>query len=158
MTIIPALYTLLRRLSCLLTALLLALTSCSPIEESRGHIKPKEIEGALSEDIHTKMQVRGILGSPSSTSAFGPETWYYISSRRETVAFFDPDIIEQEVLAITFNERDTIEDVRYYGLKDGQEVDIAERITPTEGQSITLFQQLLGNLGRFNTQRDALGR
>src|SRR5262245_53290867 len=50
----------------------------------------------------TKSQVNEILGSPSITSSYGEDSWYYISTEYQSVAFLKPKIKEQKILAITF--------------------------------------------------------
>lgn len=102
------------------------------------------------EAVTTKEEVRAKLGSPSTISTFGDETWYYIRSKTENVAFLMPEPITQEVLAVTFNKEGNISKAEYYQLKDGRRIEFAEDETPTEGNKLGVAEQLLGNLGRFN--------
>ena len=44
--------------------------------------------------------------------------------------------------------------MRVYGQEDGRTIAYVDRTTPTEGNELTLIQQLLGNLGRFNPEGD----
>jgi outer membrane protein assembly factor BamE (lipoprotein component of BamABCDE complex) len=94
--------------------------------------------------------VTQLLGSPSSVSAFQDRTWYYISRRTEQTAFFDPEVVEQEVLAVNFDSQNIVQDMKVYGLENGRLVQMVDRVTPTHGNDLTLVQQILGNLGRFN--------
>jgi outer membrane protein assembly factor BamE (lipoprotein component of BamABCDE complex) len=102
--------------------------------------------------------VAEVLGTPSTISAFGDPTWYYVSYRTETVAFFSPKEVERTVLAIDFDERGTVKGVRTLGLEDGQAVSFAERETPTAGKELNLLQQFLGNVGRFSNDGPGEGR
>ena len=54
------------------------------------------------------------------------------------------------MLAITFNEGGTVENIARYGLEDGKVVPISRRVTETNIKGLTLIQQLLGNFGRFD--------
>src|SRR4051812_47358207 len=83
--------------------LLLALTACSPKVENHGYMQQGEIKDKLVIGQTTKEQVQEALGSPSSQSTFGAENWYYIWSRKETVAFFAPKTAEQNVVRIEFD-------------------------------------------------------
>jgi outer membrane protein assembly factor BamE (lipoprotein component of BamABCDE complex) len=59
-------------------------------------------------------------------------------------------VVEQEVLAIVFDSQNIVQDMKIYGLENGRLVQMVDRITPTHGNDLTLVQQVLGNLGRFN--------
>ena len=93
-----------------------------------------------------------MLGSPSSIATFGEEVWYYISSQTETIAFYEPEIIDQKVVAITFDSTGKVKTIRTYGLEDAQDIEPVARTTPTGGRAITVLEQLVGNLGRFTKQ------
>ena len=99
-----------------------------------------------------KNRVEQLLGSPSSTGSFGDEVWYYVSTRTSQTAFFDPEIIDQGVLAISFDNGGIVQDMKVYDQTDGRLVAMVDRTTPTHGNQITLLQQLLGNFGRFNPE------
>lgn len=128
---------------------------CAPPRvDARGHAdlqrKAERIASGLSKD-----EVLGLLGSPSTTSSFGPEAWYYVAARKESVAFLKPKIKEQSVLRILFDEEGRVAEVKTYGLKDSAKFSVAEEMTPTEGQKLGLWEQMLGNLGRFNRDEDS---
>lgn len=110
---------------------------------------PKIQKGSSRDD------VLALLGTPSSHSTFGPETWYYVSQRKETMAFLKPKTVEQEVLALYFDEAGQVQEIDHYGLQDGVKVAIAKDITPTEGHSMGVMEQLLGNFGKFNRNSGA---
>ena len=133
----------------MLTALI-ALQGCIKVIEERGYATDFKEIAKLDDEIVTKDQVKQKLGSPSSVSTFGDETWYYMRAKSERVAFMLPNAISREVLAITFDKTDEIKDVEYYTLEDGRRIDFADDSTPTEGNELTVGEQLLGNLGRFN--------
>lgn len=104
-----------------------------------------------------KNRVEQLLGSPSTTGNFGEEIWYYVSKRTSQTAFFDPDTIDQGVLAITFDNGGIVQDLKVYDQTDGRLVAMVDRTTPTHGNELTIIQQLLGNLGRFNPEGDKKG-
>lgn len=89
------------------------------------------------------------LGSPSSTASFGPETWYYISAHKQRKAFLEPEVLDQDVVQIEFNTAGLVDKIQTYTLKDGKKIDMVERTTPTEGHSMGVVEQILGNVGRF---------
>jgi outer membrane protein assembly factor BamE (lipoprotein component of BamABCDE complex) len=96
-----------------------------------------------------KRQVVDLIGSPSTIELFQGENWYYISDRTETKAFFEPTVIERKVIVIKFDKKGIVKAMKTIGLKEGRDIAMVERVTPTAGQEITILRQLLGNIGRF---------
>ena len=129
----------------------LGIVACSPNVEQRGHPPLAEMEAELTPEVKTKEDVLRALGSPSTTSDFGPLTWYYISAERESQAFFAPETTRQEVLRIQFAEDGTIAKKEHVDMNDAQEVQISDRVTPTEGHQLGFVEQLMGNIGRYSS-------
>lgn len=126
--------------------------ACEPIVETHGFVPSQERLAQLEPGVQTKADVRRLLGAPSTTGTFDAHVWYYISRRTESVAFYQAEVTDQQVLAIHFDDRDVIEKIERKGLDDAREVAFSERETPTAGNELGIFEQLLGNLGRFNKE------
>jgi len=128
-------------------------TSCSsfvsPIVENRGYVFDDKLLNEIYLDQTVASDVLDILGSPSTTSSIDASTWYYIYSKAETIAFYNPEITDRRVLAITFSDDDKVNNLKYYGLEDGKVISYVNRQTPTRGRELTVIQQLFGNLGRL---------
>lgn len=131
--------------------LCLLLAACSPNVTTRGHVKDPEWKESITEGVSTRDDVLAALGSPSTRSSFGEETWYYITTIREQHAFLKPDVTDQHVLSVSFTLDGTVSGIMEANGDDLREVAVTERITPTEGHQLTFIEQLLGNVGRFNT-------
>lgn len=130
--------------------LVIALTACAPRVDPRGNLVDAELLEELSPGDQSKDEVAELLGSPSSIANFGEETWYYISKRTETVAFFEPDVKERQVIIIKFGKDGRVSKIEKLGMQEARAVSPVERETPSSGNEIGVFQQLFGNLGRFN--------
>ncbi len=130
------------------------LVGCSPRIDSRGNLPDPELVSTIKPGEQSKIEVEEILGSPSSVAAFDTNTWYYISKKTETVAFYQPDIVEQQVLVVRFDDKGIVSDVSTLSAEDSKAVEPVERETPTAGHSMTVIQQLFGNLGRFNKSKN----
>ena len=87
--------------------------------------------------------------SPSTTSDFGPEVWYYISRNTKKRGFLNEHMTDQKILAIAFNDAGEVVTIRRYGKKDARRVPIRSEKTPVRGKTLGFFQQLFANIGRF---------
>lgn len=136
----------------LTVALAATLVGCARVQEVRGYVPNEELLADLKPGKQSRDQVMEMLGSPSSVATFEEKsnTWYYITTRTEHFAFFDDEIIDQLVVAIDFDESGRIQHVRRFGLDDAQIVDPVDRKTPTRGKELGFFEQIFGNIGRFN--------
>jgi outer membrane protein assembly factor BamE (lipoprotein component of BamABCDE complex) len=141
-------------LASVVLALAVAVAACSARIDQRGNKPDEDQVVQINPGVDDKNRVAELIGTPSTISTFDDRTWYYISKRTETVAFFDPEVTDQEVLAINFDENGVVQNMRVYGQEDGRTIAYVDRTTPTEGNELTLIQQLLGNLGRFNPEGD----
>ena len=61
------------------------------------------------------------------------------------------------MFALTFDDRGILQEVQNVGLEDGEEIQIVERETPTMGRELSLIEQLIGNMGRFDRGRPEAG-
>jgi len=133
----------------LFIALVSLVVSCSPIVENRGYVFDEELLDQIKVNETISNDVMDILGSPSTTSAIDASTWYYIYSKAETVAFYHPTVTDRRVLAVSFDDDNKVNNLKYYGLEEGKIISYVDRTTPTRGRELTVIQQLFGNLGRL---------
>lgn len=95
-------------------------------------------------------QVLLVLGTPSSVATVSGEAFYYISQTAERkVAFLNPEVVDQRVLAVYFDQNRRVERIANYGLKDGKVFDFISRTTSTGGQDLNLLRQLFQGLFTF---------
>jgi outer membrane protein assembly factor BamE (lipoprotein component of BamABCDE complex) len=130
--------------------LALAMAACTPRIDTRGHVATPGTIEKLEVGKQTRDDVIQLLGSPSTTATFDDETWYYISQKTETVAFYAPETIDQKVIALKFDKAGLLKDMQTYTLKDGKAIAMVDRKTPTAGKELTLIEQVFGNVGRFS--------
>src|ERR1044071_8671223 len=126
-----------------------SLLGCTAQVDQRGNLpepdKVAQIQPGISRD-----QVVKILGTPSSTGVFNDKSWYYISRKTKRVAFFDPDVLDQQVYVINFDGQGVVQSVDHKNLNDGRDIEPAPGATPAPGRELTFLEQILGNIGRFN--------
>ena len=87
------------------------LCGCSPTVDQRGNLPDPDKLATIRPGATTKDEVVKILGTPSSIGVFNDKSWYYISRRTEQLAFLDPDVLDQQVYIVDFDERGVVKAV-----------------------------------------------
>jgi outer membrane protein assembly factor BamE (lipoprotein component of BamABCDE complex) len=128
------------------------LGACSHPVEHRGASYEAEKIPLITPRKTTKNDVLQTLGSPTSTSQFGPETWYYLSNKDQRSPFQKPRFITQGHVAIQFDEKNIVEQVKTYQPNDFIPHSQLQEKTKARGNDASFLQELFGNIGRFNPQ------
>ncbi len=107
----------------------------------------------------SREQVLLSLGTPSTTATFDNEVFYYVSQKRTRAAMFlKPQLVEQSVLAVYFDEDGTVKQIANYTLQDGKVFDMISRTTPTGGIDKSFLAQVLSGAGSEESTRNAVAR
>ena len=128
-------------------ALAASLAACGARKDIRGNYLTETQLSVVEIGKTNRETVLRNLGPPSTEGTFDRHVWYYIGRQTEEWGFLKPDIIDQKVIAIYFNDRGVVEQIQRYSEADARKVEIVERETPTSGNKIGFFEQILGNLG-----------
>ena len=92
----------------------------------------------------SREQVLLALGTPSTKATFDNEVFYYISQTRvRPVAFMNPRVADQRILAVYFGADGRVTNIANYGMQDGRVFDFVTRTTPTGGKDQNFIGQLL---------------
>ncbi len=134
---------------CLLGGLALHISACAPTVASHGHQLDPASLSQIQVGQTTRDQVQALLGSPSSFSTFDDHAWYYVSQRVERLSFYQEDLVAQDVTTITFDDDGRVKSVDQHGLDHAKAVTPVGRTTPTAGGNLSMFEQFIGNIGRF---------
>ncbi len=129
----------------------LAVAGCGPRVYSGGNKPLAEKLTQIKPGTQTRSQVRELLGSPSTRSTYGSEVWFYISSTQETEAFFKPEETERTIYIVSFDEQGLVQGLSQLNKEDGREIVISGKKTPTAGHNMSIVEQMIGNIGRFNS-------
>lgn len=120
------------------------LAACAPVQEIVHGAVITQDQIDLIPVGSSKDQVLLALGTPSTTGKFDNDVYYYISQRTQKRFAYDKQrIVDQRVLAVYFDETETVAQVANYGLQDGKIFDFISRTTPTGGRDMTLLGQIL---------------
>jgi outer membrane protein assembly factor BamE (lipoprotein component of BamABCDE complex) len=98
---------------------------------------------------HGFEEVQKNLGSPSATSSFKEDSWYYITRKTTSTAFKNPQTLDHKVVAITFNKAGLVEKIEERTKEDIQKVKPTKEKTPSSGYESGVFRDIFGNFGRI---------
>ena len=142
-------HTLVGRLG-LVVLLAIGVAACTDNIDPRGNAPLPDALDQIVPGRVTRSDVVALIGTPATASLFGDDHWYYISSHFQTVAFYAPEELDRQVIAIDFDKAGTVTAVRRLSLEQGKDVAMVARETPAPGKELSLLEQLIGNVGKFN--------
>jgi outer membrane protein assembly factor BamE (lipoprotein component of BamABCDE complex) len=128
---------------------LLLVSSCTSIKQSRGYIPDEEKVAAIRVEVDNQESVAVMLGHPTMIATFDNLNWYYYSKKTERWAFFKEIVTEMDILAITFDNEKYVTNIRKFTVNDNNVIDPVSKKTITHGKEVNFFAELFGNIGRF---------
>ena len=128
-----------------------AINACTPTQTNRGNMVEDFRINEVVPGISTRQNVLKSLGSPTTTAPFNDNVWYYIGQKMEKKGVFDPKVTEERVVMAQFDDQGILQKLEEID-NTRQEVPTVKRETPTGGNEVTALEQILGNVGKFNTQ------
>jgi len=118
--------------------------------QMRGNMVDADAMKQLVPGTTTRKDVVALMGSPTAKATFDDSTWLYIAEVTKPVIGGTQTVLDQQVVALTFDDKGILRNVATKTADDGKSVSMASGATPSPGSEATFMQQLLGNVGRFN--------
>ena len=140
-----------RGLSALVMLAALALGACerlAPPPVPRGNRVEAERLAQINKGVQTRADVLALLGPPTARGTFDEENWFYISGNTQVMPGRYLQLRDRVVVAITFDRRGVVQDIRELKPEDGQNIGMVTRETPVPGTERNMMQALFGNIGR----------
>lgn len=132
-------------------ALSTPMAACAPQMAQRGNMLENYQLEEVKAGEHTRSDIMRILGSPTTKDPFQDDVWYYIGQETAKRGILDPEVVKERIVIVQYDPDGYVG--RIADVVDGRiDVPITRNKTPTYGNDLTFFQQLLGNLGKFNPQ------
>lgn len=126
------------------------LAGCTALYQNHGYIpRDADLEQVVVGE-STREDVARTVGRPSSTGLLTGGAWYYVGSRFRHFGPREPQEIDRQVVAISFDEAGTVENVERFGREKGQVVVLSRRVTDSNIQGLGFLRQLLGNIGNVS--------
>jgi outer membrane protein assembly factor BamE (lipoprotein component of BamABCDE complex) len=129
--------------------LIVSTSACVAGYRNHGYIPPSEQLDEIVVGLDTRASVEDTVGPPSSAGILEAGGYYYVRSRVRSFAYFQPEVVEREVLAISFDGDGVVTNIERFGLEDGQVITLERRVTESSVVDRTFLRQLLGNFGRI---------
>ena len=125
----------------------LSLAGCSGHVIHQGHLFQEEDLAQVRPGM-TKEQVTLALGTPDTQSPVNGGAYYYISTtENQPMAFMAPKVTDRRVVAVYFNNKEHVEQIANYGMKDGKVFDFVSRQTPSYSRDQGILNELFRNIG-----------
>lgn len=125
------------------------LAGCSAQYSNHGYIPPQEELDQIVVGVDTLDSVRETLGSSASGTVLNDTGLFYVRSRVRTFAMLEPEVVERNVVAVSFDANGVVENIETFGLERGQVVRFTRRVTDSSVAGKSFLRQLFGNIGSF---------
>ena len=121
------------------------------VRDHRGFVIDKELAQGIQVGVDNKESVAKTLGRPTFTGQFNENDWYYVSQDTRTVAFRSQKTLDQDVLHIRFDAAGNVAAINRTDETLIASIDPVNDKTPTLGRKRGFWDELLGNVGVFNS-------
>jgi len=129
--------------------LLVVLTACTATFQNHGYVPTDDELANVLVGVDTRETVENVIGRPTSTGVLDDSGWYYISSRVRNYAYRKPEVIERELLAVSFDKNGVVQNIERFALEDGRVITLSRRVTSSGIKGPGFLKQILGNFGNF---------
>ncbi|PIE14378.1 MAG: cell envelope protein SmpA [Rhodobacterales bacterium] len=129
---------------------LCAVAACSAVYRNHGYVPSDEELSDITVGVDSRATVEEIMGASSAGSVLSGDDIYYVRSRVKHLGMFRPEVVERQVVAISFDDADVVQNIERFSLADGRIVRLERRVTSSSVEGKGFLRQLLGNLGSFD--------
>ena len=129
---------------------LFAISACADSERRHGYAPSDDELEAIAVGIDDKTTVEDAVGQPSASGVVSDDAWYYVESTFDIYGFRGTREVERQVVAISFDDSGTVENIERFGMEDGQLIALSRRVTGEEIGRVSFLRQLLGNFGNID--------
>ena len=122
--------------------LLLLLLNCQPRITNHGNFFNIENINYIKKSKLNKAEILEIFGTPSTTSTFSSNVWYYMSQVQSEKAYFKVKNISSKILKITFDKNKFVKKYSVLTEKDSYDIIVSQEKTVSSFQNDnTLIQE-----------------
>ncbi len=137
---------------CLLVIFML-LSGCQSIDVRGQFVSDNAIEEINSRKL-TQDEIIDLIGTPTYIPEYSHNTWYYIQRSLAKRAWFEPKVVEQRIVKISFNNDRKLLEASLLQDIHNENVNIESKYTKAHGTEQGSLQKFVKNIGRFNKTTD----
>ena len=136
-----------------LLILIILVSACEAITTTHGRlIEPAELD-RLELGASTQAETIAILGPPSFEGAFNSGRLYYNNQKMEKRVGGETLTIERELIIFIFDNSNRLQGIEIRDKTSDKKIVKLEAKTPTPGDTVTIVDQIFGNLRRKNLDK-----
>lgn len=129
---------------------MLAMAGCTAMYRNHGYVPNDEDLAGIVVGVDTRDSVAESIGAPGATGVLNDSGYYYVQSRVRHFGAQRPEVIDRQVVAVSFDGRGVVSNVERFTLEDGRVVPLTRRVTSSNVANKGFLRQLLGNIGRVS--------
>ena len=99
-------------------------------------------------------EIIDLIGTPTYIPEYSHNTWYYIQRSLAKRAWFEPKVVEQRIVKISFNDNRKLLGASLLQDIHNENVNIESKYTKAHGTEQGSLQKFVKNIGRFNKTTD----
>lgn len=128
---------------------LLTISGCQSID-----VRGQFISDSVIEQVNIKKpnqeELIVMVGTPTYIPDYSPDTWYYIQRSLARKAWFDPKVVQQRIVKVTFAKNKRVREAVLLKNSQNESIVINNAFTKTYGTEQSGVQKFVKNIGRFN--------
>jgi len=143
------------RIAIVFCLLSLFVGACTPSVTTRGNMISQTKFDKIEPGASTRAMLVDTWGPPTTSSPFDENTWYYIGETTSQKGIYAPEVTARRIIRVKFDpaNSETITEVAELNPAEARDIEIVDRTTPSAGKEYTMWQQFIGNLGKYNTDK-----
>ena len=136
-----------------LLVIFIFLSGCQSIDVRGQFVSDNAIEEINSRKL-TQDEIIDLIGTPTYIPEYSHNTWYYIQRSLAKRAWFEPKVVEQRIVKISFNDNRKLLGASLLQDIHNENVNIESKYTKAHGTEQGSLQKFVKNIGRFNKTTD----
>ena len=137
--------------------ILFILTGCQTVD-MRGQFVSDKAISEINAKKPGKNEVIDMIGTPTYIPDYTKNTWYYIQRSLSKRAWFDPKVVKQRIVKITFNSSSKVLEAVLLEDLQNENITALSNYTKTRGTEQSGIQKFVKNIGRFNQTTNSSNR
>lgn len=136
---------------------LLTISGCQSIDVRGQFVSDSAIEQVNIKKPNQK-ELIAMIGTPTYVPDYSQNTWYYIQRSLARKAWFDPKVVQQRIVKVTFAKNKRVCEAVLLKNSQNEAIVVNSAFTKTHGTEQSSIQKFVKNIGRFNQTTNGSSR